>query len=158
MATGDLESGQRAYHVSRDWYELRERSLDEVLAARMCGSHERGEAAALVRRRAVPDPATGELRFVADSDAADPFETIANHCATQSDFITPMMPLMEAIFRVFLAKNNAVLTAEEIHDELRAWFAGSTRSRYFTIETIARLLDNDAHHGILPVMTGAAAE
>jgi hypothetical protein len=158
MATGDLENGQPAYHISRDWYESRERSLEEVLAARMCGSHEGDSAAAPARRRAVPDPATGEIRFVAESDAPDPFETIAYHCATQSDFITPMLPLMEAVFRVFLAKNNAPLTAEEIHDELRAWFAGSTRSRYFTIETIARLLENDQHYGIVPHAVGVGAE
>lgn len=156
MATGDLEGGQPAYQISREWYELRERSLDEVLAARRCGSHDGGLTAIPTRRRAVPDPATGELRFVADADpdSSDPFETIASHCATQSDFITPMMPLREAMFRVFLAKNNAPMTAEEIHDELRAWFAGSTRSRYFTIETIARLLENDQYYGILPVASG----
>ena len=157
MTNGDLASGQAAYQISPAWYEERDRSLEEVLKGRMCGSHPAGHAETAARRRAVPDPETGELRFVSDM-TNDPFESIAVHCATQSDFITPVMPLMEAIFRVFLAKRNAPLTADEIHDELRAWFAGSNRSRYFTVDTIARLLENDQRYGIVPVMSGATVE
>ncbi|HEX2172209.1 MAG TPA: hypothetical protein VHL09_07165 [Dehalococcoidia bacterium] len=152
MINGDPT--ETAYQISWDWYQARDRSLDEVLAARLCGGHPAGQAAGPERRRAITDPESGELRFVAEPDT-DPIAIIASHCATQSDFITSTMPLMEAVFRVFLAKENAPLTAEEIHDELRAWFAASPRSRYFTVETIARLLEHDRYYGITPVLAGA---
>jgi hypothetical protein len=139
------------YQVSQEWYEAQDRSLDQVLSVRMCANHRSDRSApAGERRRAVPDPETGELRFVATA-GDDTFETIAQCCATQSDFITPTMPLMEAIFRVFLAKGNPPLSAEEIHDELRAWFAGNTRSRYFTVETVAKLLESDNYYGVQPL-------
>ena len=151
MSSSRLDNSHLTYHIDRGWYEQQGRSLEQVLAARMCGKHRGGQPAVSVRRRAVPDPATGELRFLAESASGDdPIETIARCCATQADFITPMMPLMEAIYRVLLAKNNAPLTADEVHDELRAWFASSPRSRYFTVETIQRLLENDQHYGIQP--------
>jgi hypothetical protein len=154
MSSSRLDYGHLTYHINRGWYEQQGRSLEQVLAARMCGKHRGDQPAVSARRRAVPDPATGELRFLTESATGDdPIETIARCCATQADFITPMMPLMEAIFRVFLAKNNAPLTADEVHDELRAWFASSPRSRYFTVETIARLLENDQHYGIRPAST-----
>ena len=155
MVSADFDTEQPTYRVDPGWYEEQDRSLEQVLAARMCGNHGADQAAAAGRRTAVPDPTTGELRFVAET-TADPFETIANCCATQPGFITPLMPLMESIFRVFLAKGNAPLTADEVYDELRAWFAGSSRSRYFTVETIARLLENDQHYGIRPVVAGIA--
>lgn len=138
-----------SYQIHAGWYEARDRSLDGVLASRRCGSHA-ATAGGSGRRRALPDPATGELRFVEETANEDPFEAIARCCATQADFITPLLPLREAIFRVFLAKANQPLTAEEIHDELRAWFASSSRSRYFTVETIARLLEYDTSYGIAP--------
>ena len=157
MTSSRLINGHPTYQIDRGWYEQQGRSLEEVLAVRMCGKHQSDQPMIAGRRRAVPDPATGELRFVAESTASDdPFEIIARCCATQSDFITPMMPLMEAIYRVFLAKNNAPLTADEVHDELRAWFASSPRSRYFTVETIVRLLDNDQHYGIQPTSSQEA--
>ena len=139
------------FRIDPDWYEIRGRSLPQVLAVRMCGGHDGETVSDSGRRRAVTDPDTGELRFVAASAGdEDPFDAIARCCAAQSDFITPVMPLMEAIFRVFLAKANAPLTAEEIHDELRAWFAGSPRSRYFTVDTVAKLLETDQQYGIRP--------
>lgn len=152
MTKDHLADGEPAYQIDRGWYQEQDRSLDQVLAVRQCVNHQTDRPAANERRRAIPDPATGELRFVTaePSESDDPIEAITECCATQSDFITPMMPLMEAIFRVLLAKGNQPLTAEEIHDELRAWFAASSRSRYFTVETIARLLENDRYYGIRP--------
>lgn len=157
MSSDELATTRQAYRIDPAWYEAQDRSLEQVLASRMCSNHTRGVAVAEERRRAVPDPATGELRFVTEAPADDPFDRIAQCCATRADFITPMMPLMESVFRVFLAKGNVALTPEEIHDELRAWFAASPRSRYFTVETIAKLLENDRAYGILPEIQPALA-
>lgn len=137
------------YQIDPRWYEDRDRSLEAVLASRRCDNHGKGSGGT-GRRRAQPDPETGELRFVEEAPN-DIFGEIAQCCATQADFITPLLPLREAVFRVFLAKGNQPMTAEEVHDELRAWFASSSRSRYFTVDTIGRMLDHDTSYGIAPV-------
>lgn len=146
---GEFGGDPTYYQIDPRWYEDRDRSLEAVLASRQCDTHGK-DSAGTGRRRAQPDPETGELRFVEEAPD-DVFAEFAQCCATKADFITPLLPLREAVFRVFLAKGNQPMTAEEVHDELRAWFASSSRSRYFTVETIARMLDHDTSYGIAPV-------
>jgi hypothetical protein len=59
------------------------------------------------------DPDTGEVRRV---DGLQ--HTLRTHCSQQPDYLTSRTPLVDAVFRVFLANGNIALSARELADRL----------------------------------------
>ena len=61
-------------------------------------------------------------------------------------FITDQVPILESIFRLFLATDNQPLDLEELGKQLGEWRGGDT---YRTSpEILSRLLDNDHYYGL----------
>ncbi len=80
------------------------------------------------------------------------FQAIAGCCSKKESFMTPNMPILASVFRLFLANGNQPLDAEELAEKLNE-LRGDTRRT--TPELLIRLLGNDRYYGLRPV-SGAA--
>jgi hypothetical protein len=131
----DLET---KFHIDFDWWEGKGHDLRVYLQSHLCSeckaiyANHRGN-----REVDWIDPDTAEVTRV---DAL--WQSLRTHCHQRPDFITETTPLIDAIFRVFLANGNKPLSAIELRDILG-------RS---TPETILRTLaGRTIYNGIRPV-------
>lgn len=91
------------------------------------------------------------------ADAAAPEElvaTISQCCSQGPDYLEPRLPLLEAIFRLLLARGNRPLEAEDIAQEL-------SRSRGLPLypETVERLLQAEPRfYGVCRIDTEVEGE
>ena len=80
-----------------------------------------------------------------DASAADLVATIKDCCSRATGFITRELPVLESIFRLFLANGNQPLDLEELGRQLSEW-RGNT---YHTSpQTLSRLLRSDQYYGL----------
>ena len=70
-------------------------------------------------------------------------------CARKPGFITGQLPLLESVFRLFLANGNQPLTLEELGNQLSEQRGVDT---YRTSEEIlSGLLKTDQYYGLQPI-------
>jgi len=80
---------------------------------------------------------------------AELITTIKDCCSSAPEFITSRLPVLESIFRLFLANGNQPLTLGGLGNQLNERLSGDT---YRTSEEmLSRLLKNDQYYGIRPV-------
>ena len=128
----DIETGEKQlrYFIDLEWYQRQERSLATLAASRLCPTSRKKEKtkseAALLR-------------------------AIKQCCSKRDGYITPNMPLLEMIFRLFLANGNQPLNLEEIQEQLQKWLGDSSNARDLSVPKLKRILDNDRYYGLKPV-------
>jgi hypothetical protein len=71
--------------------------------------------------------------------------TIKKCCSKTTGFITSDQPILESIFRLFMAGGNQAMTLSQIKDQLEAR-RGDALSLSFP--ALARILDKDRYYGI----------
>jgi hypothetical protein len=79
---------------------------------------------------------------------SNPLPEIRKHCSKEAGFITAETPLMEALFRVFLANGNQPVDLETIREQLGAYVPASERPRGYAPELLQRLLESDNDYGL----------
>ena len=100
--------------------------------------------------------ATFDFRTVAYG--SDPARVIRDCCSKKKEFILPDMATLEAIFRVYLANGNVPMSIDDVREQLAEWCpGGGCQWLLLPIETLERLVQNDAHYGIRPHLLPAAA-
>jgi len=73
--------------------------------------------------------------------------SIRDCCSKTPEFITPNVPILESVFRLFLANGNRPLDLEELGKQL-----SERRGAFRTsAEVLFRLLSSDQYYGIKPV-------
>ncbi len=72
--------------------------------------------------------------------------TIRDCCSKNLEFITPRLPILESIFRLFLANGNQPLDLKELGKQLSQW-RGADAYRT-SAEILSRLLENDQYYGL----------
>lgn len=102
------------WHIDYKWWEKEGRDLRVYLRSHLCPEHQAIFQSHLnLQEMDWVDPDTGEVRRV------DGFQhTLRTHCSQQPDYITSYTPLVDAIFRIFLANGNTPLSARELADRL----------------------------------------
>jgi hypothetical protein len=98
------------FHIDFDWWERQGRELRVYLRSYLCAEH---------RDVYESHPDTEEIDWIDEETAevkrVDGLHHILRvHCSLQPDYITPNTPLVDAIFRVFLANSNKPLTSVEL--------------------------------------------
>ena len=78
--------------------------------------------------------------------ADDLLSNIGACCSKTPEFITSRLPIMECIFRLFLANNNQPLEVEELGKQLSQWRGGDTYRT--SAEVLSRLLESDQYYGL----------
>jgi len=124
-----IQEQQPRYFIDMGWYHQQERSFATLAASRLCPTSRKKEKtkseAALMR-------------------------AIKQCCSKRDGFITPNMPLMEMIFRIFLANGNQPLDLGQIQDQLQQWLGDSGNARDFSVPKLKRILENDRYYGLRP--------
>ena len=85
-------------------------------------------------------------RLKGEISAADLLTTIKDCCSKAPNFITATLPILESIFRLFLANGNQPLALEELGRQLREWRGGDTYRT--SVEILSRLLSSDRYYGL----------
>ncbi len=98
------------FHINYAWWEREGRNLRMELWHHLCPEHQavyadRPEAGAIDW----VDPQTGEVTRI---DGLE--HLIREHCSRQPDYINPELPLVDAIFRIFLSNGNRPMTPEQL--------------------------------------------
>lgn len=124
-----------SYAINLDWYEQNQRSFVALVKSRMCKACQKKLGEELEARA-----------------PADYIATIKDCCSKGEGFITPKSPIMETIFRIFLANGNQSLSLKELSQQLIHWWGDSAISRVPSLQTLRRLLDNDQYYGLCRVL------
>ena len=77
--------------------------------------------------------------------------TIRDCCSRTPGFIINKLPILESIFRIFLANSNQPLDLEELEKQLSQWRGGDTH--HASVEVLSRLLENDQYYGLRQVQS-----
>jgi len=85
----------------------------------------------------------------AEISASELLSTIKDCCSKTPGFITRKLPILESIFRLFLANGNQPLDLEELSEKLRELLEGDTRRT--STEVLSRLLSHDRYYGLRQV-------
>jgi len=85
-------------------------------------------------------------RLKGEISAADLLTTIKDCCSKTPNFITGKLPVLESIFRFFLANGNQPLDLEELGRQLSEWRGGDTYRT--SVEILSRLLASDQYYGL----------
>ena len=71
----------------------------------------------------------------------DTLKAIAQNCSQQETFTSPMMPLLEVVFRLLLASGNQPLRTSEIIDCLKATWGSIIHLKDTSARTVANTLE-----------------
>ena len=107
-------------------------SLSALVAARKCYMHR----------------PTGNEHSALDVTPAEHIREVRGCCADAPDFLLPDTPIKDAVFRVFVARGNKPLTAQDISDDLSERWAASAYPRDLSARVIQRVLDSAANYFI----------
>ena len=80
--------------------------------------------------------------------AADLLSNIKDCCSKTPEFVTDRSPILESIFRLFLANGNQPLDLEQLGKQLSEWCGDTYRT---SAEILSRLLGNEHYYGLRPV-------
>ena len=120
------------WFIDLDWYQPNNRSFFSLARNCLCSK---------CRKRLKVEE--GEIA------AADLLTTIRDCCSKEPGFISGGSPILESIFRLFLANGNQSLDLEELGKQLSERRGGD---HYRTsVEVLSRLLASDQYYGIKPV-------
>ena len=125
----EIVEKQLHYFIDLDWYRQKERSFATLAASRLCPTSRKKEKT---------------------KSEAVLLRAIRQCCSKRDSFITPNMPLLEMVFRIFLANGNQPLDLEQIQEQLQKWLGDSSNARDFSVTKLKRILDNDRYYGLRP--------
>ncbi|MBX5490964.1 MAG: hypothetical protein IRZ14_07380 [Chloroflexi bacterium] len=154
----ELETEQPSsttYHIDERWYQEHGISFNDVVISRMCEECQRRAAAGeeTEERQTVYDPktrrATIEVRRV--PFAARPLRRIREDCSAKKGYITPDMPILEAVFRIYLANGNQPMSLASVRDQLADWCPdGQCRWLLLPLDQLERIVRHDQFYGLRP--------
>jgi len=123
----DINSDQvrLRWFINLDWYQSNNRSFFTLAQNCLCP-----------KCRQQLKVEEGEIA------AADLLKAIKNCCSREPGFITGGLPILESIFRLFLANGNQPLDLEELGEQL------SERRGRTSVEMLSRLLGSDRYYGL----------
>ena len=101
---------QTKFHIDFDWWERETQTFRVYLMSHLCPEHQAAFATdAPLEMLDRVDTNTGEVLQIDSLQY-----TLGAHCARQPEFLTPHLPLVDAVFRVLVANGNQPLTPEEL--------------------------------------------
>lgn len=145
-----IETEPPRFFVEMGWYGDVGRSFRATAQGRFCSSCQARIGSPNEERVAVTDEKTGRVTYeVRSAPYGDqPLAVIRGCCSKQRAYITPETPLLEAVFRVFLANGNQPATIERLREQLGDWISLRDRPHGYSPELIARMIASDRRYGI----------
>ncbi len=126
----NTEQPKPKWFIDLDWYARNNRSLFLLARGRLCPKCQKR----LKINKSKSEIPTEKL-----------LSTIGDCCSQSPDFITQKLPIIESVFRIFLANANQPLGTEELVKQL-----SERRGNTYCIsaESLARLLATDEYYGL----------
>ena len=118
------------WFIDLDWYQQNNRSFFALAQRCLC-------------------PKCCEQLKEGEISSNDLLSTIKDCCSKTPDYITGKLPILESIFRLFLARGNQPLDLEELGKQLSEWRGGD--SYRTSTEILSRLLNSDQYYGLRQV-------
>lgn len=102
------------FHIDLTWWEKQHRDIRVLMHDLLCAECRENVGNVLEPRMVdVVDPDTAEVTRV---DAI--WEAIRACCSVRQDYITAETPLLDSVFRLFLANGNKPLSVQELYERL----------------------------------------
>ena len=120
------------WFIDLDWYQQNNRSFPVLAQSYLCPK--------CCKRLEAEEK---------EASVAELLSAIRDCCSKTSGFITPQLPILEGIFRLFLASGNQPLDLEELGKQLSEWRSGDTYGT--SAEILFRLLESDQYYGLKQV-------
>ena len=117
------------WFIGLDWFQQNNRSFSALVSSYLCP-----KCAKQLSAEGKENPPDALLA------------TIRDCCSHVPDFITDRLPILESVFRLFLANGNQPLELEELGNQLSE-LRGGDISRA-SPEILLRLLKNDRYYGL----------
>ena len=130
--TTDTEETRQRWFIDLDWFQPNNRSFSTLAQGCLCPE---------CRKRLEVEE--GEV------SAAALLATIRDCCSKVPNFITLELPVLESVFRFFLANGNQPLDLVELGTQLSDRRGGDIHRT--SVEVLSRLLENDHYYGIRPI-------
>jgi len=124
-----MEQEETRWCIDTDWLESNNRSLLALARGSLCPKCR--------KRLTVEEP---------DISVTDLITTIRECCSADADFISRESPILENIFRLFLANGNQALDLIKLGRQLSERRGVDTYRT--SVELLSRLLKNDEYYGI----------
>jgi len=118
------------WFIDLDWYQQNNRSFFILARCYLCPK---------CRKRLQEEISADEL-----------LTAIKGCCSKTPGFITDKLPILESIFRLFLANGNQALDVEELGKQLREWCGVDTYRT--SAEVLSHLLKDEQYYGIRQVI------
>ncbi|MCL5737010.1 MAG: hypothetical protein M1274_15840 [Actinobacteria bacterium] len=141
---------KKRFFIDLKWYDERNRSFKVMAQARFCRQCQDKIGTETQERVPTFNPQTGrvvyEMRAV--PYGSSPLSVIRNCCSKTRGYITLDTPLLEAIFRVFLANGNQPADVDGIREQMSEWIPLSGRPHNYDPEVIEKALQGDNYYGL----------
>ena len=124
------EPVKRCWSIDLDWYQRSNRSFLGLAQGCLC-------------------PQCRERLPGGEVSSADLLAMVRDCCSKKAGFISGNLPILESIFRLFLANGNQPLDVEEVGRQLVQW-RGGDRGRT-SAEILTHLLESDQYYGLRAV-------
>jgi len=132
--TEEIEEVEPAYRFAPEILEERGQSISLIIGERLCD-------AALAKLK---EP--GAWRTMRFKELRKLFK---DNCGDQDGYLSPQAPLLETVVRMLLAAKRDSLTLGEVHTDVSELWITSPWPRHIAIESLQRVLDRGASHGII---------
>lgn len=155
LESTDVQDGQESpsYFVDTTWFDENNLSFQDMVQDRMCESCREKLGTESEERVTTIDPKTRRVsfEFTKVPYGANPVSVIREDCAKRRDFITPEMPTLEAIFRIYLANGNQPMPLTHVREQLAEWCpGGGCQWLLVPLDQLERVILADTYYGLRP--------
>ncbi len=144
-----MEEQAPRYYIDEKWFTIHNKSFRTVAQTRMCPQC-RKKLGTEVQERVPTVDGRGRVVYEMRSVpfASNPLSEIRKHCSKEGGYLTSETPILEALFRVFLANGNQPVDLDAVRDQLNAYTTASERPRAYNTELLQRLLRSENSYGL----------
>ncbi len=138
------------FFIDTRWYDEHGRSFLTLAQGRFCSSCQAQLGTDVQERVPTYNEKTGRVVYETRSVpfGSNPFSVIRADCSKAKGYITTETPVLEAIFRVFLANSNQPADAESIREQLSEWIPLTSRPHGYEPDFIERIIKSDNYYGL----------
>ncbi|MFH1486198.1 MAG: hypothetical protein ABIH46_09015 [Chloroflexota bacterium] len=148
------------YRIDLPWFDQHSRSFTLLAQARMCESCREKLGTEVEVSEPEIDKKSGKVVFRKRKApfGSNPFVVVRDCCSKKGWYVDPEQPLLEIVFRIFLANANQPLNVEQIRGQMEEWLGDTVSSRDVSPERLQRILDGDAFYGLQRVESSQQEE
>lgn len=138
------------FFIDVKWHDDHNRSFLILAQERFCSSCKAKIGTEVQEKVPTYNQQTGRVVYETRSVpfGTNPFAVIRACCSKGKGYITAETPVLEAIFRVFLASSNQPADVETIRERLAEWIPLNSRPHGYEADFLERVIKHDDYYGL----------